>query len=428
MAKSTCALALGLAVVVGCNGTDVDGNDSNAATGTSSSTDDSGGGVDDPDDGTDVDDGTTDVDGDNDSGAETGDENPSPTCGTDVADQLDVLGVPGVSVGIIKDGQLMCTAVAGMADIEAARPVTPDTVFAWASVSKTVTGTAAMVLFDDGHFALDDDIDEHLPFSARNPNCPAQPITFRQLLTHTSSIVDNDAIYDAGYTIGDSMIPLGEFVEGYVVPGGAYYDAAENFDEACPGQVNDYSNVAIGLLGHLVAEISGMPFDRFCRERIFTPLGMDETSFHLAELDEANVAMPYDGESPATFVALGHQGFPTYPDGLLRTSVPHMARFLAMSAELGEYEGERILAESTAQEMRRIQFPELDDTQGLVWFYDPDETRLGHDGDDPGTSSLLFFDPTDGTGALVVSNGVWPEDGTSPYVLLEALFAEAKGG
>src|SRR5689334_15553350 len=71
-----------------------------------------------------------------------------PTCNTDVASALGALHVPGVAAGIIKHGQLACTATAGMADIASARPVTPDTVFAWASVSKTVTATALMILYD----------------------------------------------------------------------------------------------------------------------------------------------------------------------------------------------------------------------------------------------------------------------------------------
>jgi len=69
-----------------------------------------------------------------------------PTCTTDVAAELGALHVPGIAAGIIKHGQLACTATAGMADIANARPVTPDTVFAWALVSKTVTATALMIL------------------------------------------------------------------------------------------------------------------------------------------------------------------------------------------------------------------------------------------------------------------------------------------
>jgi CubicO group peptidase (beta-lactamase class C family) len=330
-----------------------------------------------------------------------------------------------VSAGIIAGGRLVCTAVAGQANIEAGRAVVPDTVFAWASVSKTVTATAAMMLVEEGAIDLDADVDDYLTFPVDNPNCPDEPITVRQLLTHTSSIRDNGVIYDRSYVIGDSPIALGDFVRGYLVPGGDYYDAEGNFKTDCPGQVNVYSNIAVGLLGHVVEEVSGTPFEELCRQRIFAPLGMDQSSFRLADLDLDGVAMPYDGRD--TFRPHGHNGFPTISDGLLRTSVPHLARFLAMFAELGVYRGERLLSEATAIEMRRVQIPDLDDTQALIWYYDDYGDRsdlLGHDGDDPGTSALMFFDPETGDGALLVANGIWVQ--AEANALLGTLFAEAK--
>jgi hypothetical protein len=102
-----------------------------------------------------------------------------------------------------------------------------------------------------------------------------------------------------------------------------------------------------------------------------------------------------------------------------------------MIAQLGEYDGQHILAEKTATEMRRVQIPDLDDTQGLIWFYDDYGTRkdlLGHDGDDPGTSSLMFFDPANGDGAILIANGFWydaDEDSPAADALLGKLFDEA---
>ncbi|MEM9491775.1 MAG: serine hydrolase domain-containing protein [Myxococcota bacterium] len=363
-----------------------------------------------------------DLDSGTDSGPGIGPDANAPACHTDLTPHLDLMGVPGLSAGIVKNGRLACTAVAGHADVEQNRRVEPDTVFAWASVSKTVTAVAAMILHDQGHLDLDGDIDAVLPFSTRNPHCPGQPITVRQLLTHSSSIVDSD-LYDDYYVSGDSPIGLGEFVRGYVTPGGAYYSAEANFAAACPGTVNEYSNVAVGLLGHVVESIANMGFDAFCRERIFAPLGMHKSSFHLANLDIANIAMPYMGRIP-----VGHLGFPTFPDGLLRSSVPQLARVLAMMAERGVYEGQRILDPATVVEMARVQIPALDDTQGLLWFYDRGGAVLGHDGSDPGISSFMYFDPHTGDGVLMVANGDWyaaDDDAPAAHALLGELFAEA---
>jgi CubicO group peptidase (beta-lactamase class C family) len=370
-------------------------------------------------------------------GHPTGDDNGDddggglPACTTDVAAAMPAMRVPGVSAGVIAGGRLACTATGGDADIEAGRAVTPDTLFAWASVSKTVTATAAMILVEEGRIGLDDDVAMHVPFPVRNPRCPSSPITIRQLFTHTSSIIDNDVTYYESYVIGgDSPIALGDFVRGYVEPGGAYYDAAGNFDPDCPGTYYEYSNVAVGLLGFVVEHVTGTPFDRFCHDRIFTPLGMTETSFRFADLDPDRVAMPYDGR-PGQFVAHGHIGFPTYPDGGLRASVPELARFLAMMIGAGEVDGVRILGEDAVQEMRRLQIEALDDTQGLIWFYSDYGTRrvLGHDGSDPGTSALMFFDPADGDGALLVANGDWYHTVANEMAadaLLGALFDEAR--
>lgn len=352
-----------------------------------------------------------------------------PACDIDFAPQLKKLGVPGLAGGVVANGRLACTAVAGMANIRKDRPVVPETVFTWASVSKTVTATAVMVLVDDGLIDLDEDVDEYLYFEVDNPYCAGEPVTVRQLLSHTSSIADGDA-YDDSYVDGDYPVALGTFLREYFTPGGEHYAKKQNFDRDCPGEVNEYSNVGTGLLGHIVEEVSGLEFDAFCRARIFDPLGMTDASFHLAALDKAKLAMPYEREGGKD-VAYGHFGFATPPDGLLRTSVPHLARFLAMTAEHGVYDGTRILSEESALEMRRVQYPDLDDTQGLGWYYDFTFPWIGHNGGDPGTSSMIFFDPETGVGALLVANGDWYEydkGGNDPKArkLLKQLMALAR--
>jgi CubicO group peptidase (beta-lactamase class C family) len=125
-------------------------------------------------------------------GGDDGDGPSVPQCATKVREKLHRLDVPGLSAVIIKNGRVACTAVAGMANLEKNRPVEPETVFTWASVSKTVTAVAVMKLVDDGAFKLDDDINSYLPFPVRIPACPGKPITFLHLLTHTSSIVESE--------------------------------------------------------------------------------------------------------------------------------------------------------------------------------------------------------------------------------------------
>ncbi len=323
---------------------------------------------------------------------------------------LAVLGVPGLAIGIVDGGEVHCTTVGGWADVEQPREVTQDTVFLWASVSKTVAATAAMILVEEGRLDLDADVDGYLPFTIDNPHCVGEPITVRQLLTHSSSIIDEEDVYDDSYTQGDSNVSLEAFARDYFIPGGANYDADGNFDVDCPGMYNEYSNIAVGLLGLVIERAAGVSYDTFCRERIFEPLGMDHTSFRLAELGEADLAMPYEGDIAQGLESVGHQGFPTYPDGLLRSPIPELSRFLAMISAGGVLDDTVILQSESVDEMLRIQDAEVDDVQALAFYYDFDARLVGHDGEDDGASSLMFFDPTTGRGVAMVANGIWYDD------------------
>jgi CubicO group peptidase (beta-lactamase class C family) len=165
-----------------------------------------------------------------------------PPCKANLTKYLQRLDVPGVAAGIVKDGRLVCASGAGMANIEKNIPVAPETLFLVASVSKTVTATALMQLYEQGKFKLDDDINRFLPFRVRIPRYPTAPITFRQLLTHTSSIIDNEKYINCPGTCeygsdlisfvtkeADSPISLKDFTTGYFVRNGAYYHKRANF-------------------------------------------------------------------------------------------------------------------------------------------------------------------------------------------------------
>jgi CubicO group peptidase (beta-lactamase class C family) len=322
--------------------------------------------------------------------------------GMDLTRDLRELGVPGLSAAIIVGGRVVCTPVAGLADTRARRPVSPRTVFTWASVSKTVTAAALMQLFEQGRFGLDDDIGPYLGFEVRIPACPDRPVTFRHLLSHTSGIQDS-RIYGRLYVPGDSPIPLGEFVEGYLAPGGRYHDPRRNFRKRCPGTVLEYTNIGAATIGRVVELLSGVPFERYVANRIFGPLGMTETSFRLRDLDASTIALP-GGTGPLL-------GFPTFPDGTLRSSPSTLARFLIAFMQGGSYDGRRILESATVTEMLRQQ-TDLDPSQGLIWHTQRFGERVmwGHTGDDPGISANMFFDPGTGIGVLLAANGEWRHD------------------
>ncbi|MFA6032749.1 MAG: serine hydrolase domain-containing protein [Myxococcota bacterium] len=164
-----------------------------------------------------------------------------------IAKQMASGNIPGIAVAVVK-GSGSCFAKGyGWANIEKKVPATKDTLWMLASVSKTFIVTSVMQLAEAGKIGLDDNVNMHLPFAVDNPGFPAVPVTIRMLLTHKSSIRDNWDVLNALLVDGDSPIALGDFLRGYLVPGGAYYDAAKNFYPTAPGAVHKYSNIGAAL-------------------------------------------------------------------------------------------------------------------------------------------------------------------------------------
>jgi len=324
------------------------------------------------------------------------------------AAQLDALGVPGLSVSMVRDGQVLWSGAYGFADAENALAVNEDTAFMLASVSKTVTGVALMQLYEDGLFELDDDVNDVLSFSVENPAYAGEPVTYRQLLTHTSSIRDNWNVMGNYYADGDSPVALDDFLEDYLDPRGSEYNASLNFYEWRPEEGASYSNIGVALAGYLVEALSGVPFDTHCDTRIFAPLGMDHTGWHLADFDDPDTEVAFPHDTPYAMDRIRHFGYPDYPDGQLRSSATDIGVFLATFANDGiSADGVRILEADTVAMMEAIQFPALDGTQGLIWYSTAVSGApvMGHGGSDIGTSTGMYFEPSSSAGFVALMNG-----------------------
>jgi CubicO group peptidase (beta-lactamase class C family) len=332
---------------------------------------------------------------------------------------------PGLSAVIVKDGAIAWQGAYGFRDAAATQPVTSDTLFELASLSKTVLAVAVLQLVEQGRLALDSDVSTALPFTVRNPNFPDWPITLRMLLGHVSGIVDNWPVIRAhSVENADAPVSLRDWFSGYLTSGGPWYSKKGNFARNAPGTAFTYSNQAAALGALAVEGASGEPFDGYCREHIFTPLGMRETSYRLAGLDLSHIAIPqawYGGG----FEELGHHGFPDYPSGTLRTSAPQLARFLLMVMNGGEYQDVRLLAPALVRQMLTPQYPSLDPAIGMLWFAIPQgrDVIIGHEGEDPGVNTLMYFRPKDRVGVIVLSNGN-PGFPATP-VIAARLFEEA---
>jgi CubicO group peptidase (beta-lactamase class C family) len=173
---------------------------------------------------------------------------------------------PGVSLGILKDNELIIQKNYGLANLEYQIPITNKTVFHAASVSKQFTAFAILLLEEEGKLSLDDDIRKHIP-EMHNFD---KKITLRHLATHTSGIRDQHNIFRlAGFSLADIITNQQalELIQN---------QKALNFE---PNEQYMYTNSGYTLLAEVVARISKKPFSEFIKERVFTPLKMNNTLF-----------------------------------------------------------------------------------------------------------------------------------------------------
>ena len=169
--------------------------------------------------------------------------------------------IPGLSVSIVKDDNIVWEKQLGYANIDGDIFVDENTMFILSSISKTITATALMQLFEEGLFSLEDDIDGYLPFNVNHPDYSLVPITFKMLLSHTSGIKDNWSVMP--YYDGDSQLELSYYLNEYFTPSGEFYNSNSNFTNSMPGTNYSYSNIGAALIGLLVEEISNQPFNEY---------------------------------------------------------------------------------------------------------------------------------------------------------------------
>jgi CubicO group peptidase (beta-lactamase class C family) len=281
--------------------------------------------------------------------------------------------VPGIVALVARNGKIVYHKAFGMADNQAGKKMETDGIFRIASQTKAITATAVMILWEEGRFQLDDPVSKYIPefknpqvlksFRYADTSWTTQPatreITVRHLLTHTSGIgygvIDGDErirmIYKkAGITdlFTTEDITIGESVKKL-----ARLPLHHN-----PGEKYTYSE-GLDVLGYFIEVVSGKPFDVFLRERLFDPLGMNDTWFYLPDNKASRlvtVQKPENGKwvpYPVTFYdpaypVKGAKRFFSGGAGLSCTAKDY-ATFLQMYLNGGELNGVRILSRTTVQ-------------------------------------------------------------------------------
>lgn len=349
--------------------------------------------------------------------------------------QLDSISKQGIfngfSVAIVNDKGILYEKGLGMADVAAQKPYTEQTIQNIASVSKTLIGIALLKAQELGKLKLDDPINRYLPFDVVHPNFPNDTITIRHLATHTSGILDNEFYMTKNYCIksgqdfhkirkafddlqvfnpADSLLPLEKYLNSALSKTGKWRNK-DTFLKTKPGATYEYSNTGATLAAFIIERATGQPFDAFTKQYILEPLGMKASGWHFKDVDLTKHARLY--ADPKT--ALPFYTMSTYPDGNFITSAHDLGLFL--SELIKGYDGRgTILNKESFREYFRPQLtaenfvtrdtknPYNDSFNTGIFIGFGYSGYVGHTGGDPGVATMLFLDPKQKIGRLLILN------------------------
>ncbi len=315
--------------------------------------------------------------------------------------QRDYDHLPGISVAIVTDQEILWSKGYGMADLEKAIPSSPNTIYSICSISKLFTSVAIMQLRDAGKLRLEDLVSDHLSwFNIKQQYPDTGPITIRSLLTHSSGLPrESDYPY---WTGPDFPFPTQEQVKAKLGSQKTLYP---------PSTYHQYSNLGLTLLGEIVAEVSEVPYQQYIQENILNPLRLADTRPKLPEalwretLATGYSALKRDGtrDMLPLFQAKG-----IAPAAGFSSTVEDLARFASWQFRLLEKGGKEILKASTLREMHRVHWvnPDWKTTWGLGFFVREVDgrTMVGHSGGCPGFRSILNIDPQKKQAFIVMIN------------------------
>jgi CubicO group peptidase (beta-lactamase class C family) len=313
---------------------------------------------------------------------------------------------PSLAVAIIKNDSMVWSKSYGYADIKNKRLATNATVYMLASISKTFTATALMQLWEKGFFNLDDDIDNYLPFTVRNPSYPDVPITFRMLLTHRSSIASRTISLFTLFSI--FRLPY-SYLGEYLTPGKFLY-SPKNWENFPPGQDQYYSCTAYELLGYLVECLSHQTLPEYCTKNILQPLDMKNSSYYPSDFTREQLATQYMYIGGA-YISLPEFEDRNYASGGLRSTVEDLSHYLIAYMNGGQYQGVRILKNDTVKTMFTLQYPtDSYIGYGLGWqiYMNQNDSennlRIGHNGGMPGSQTYMFYHVFEHAGIIIFTN------------------------
>jgi CubicO group peptidase (beta-lactamase class C family) len=318
--------------------------------------------------------------------------------------QLRAAPAAGVTVAVVKDGQLFFAKGYGYADPDKGIPVDPDkTLFRPGSISKTFTWTAVMQLVEQGKLDLDTDVNSYLR-DFKLPATFAAPVTLRNLMTHTPGFEDGGV----GYLFkasAEELVPLDQFLRAHIPA--RVRPPTTDFSS---GTNASYSNWGTALAGRLVEIVSGQPFDDYIEAHIFAPLGMTRSTFRepVPQALASDVSGGFEFEG-GRFERKGFEYIHSVgPAGSLSSTATDMAKFMIAHLQGGANTQGRILKPETEQLMQtRTLSPDPALNGSLLGFYETwinGRRVIGHGGDTSHFHSEMGLLPEANLGLFVSVN------------------------
>ena len=308
--------------------------------------------------------------------------------------------IPGVSVAIVHDQEVLWSGGFGSADVAARRPADAETIYSVCSISKLFTSIAVMRERDAGRLHLEDPVGKHLSWFHLKRTEGEGDVTIEGLLTHASGLPrESDYPY---WSAPDFRFPSREQIIAKIGSQQALYAPETNFQ---------YSNLGLTLAGEVVAAVSGAPYDRYVRSSILEPLGLSSTTPEMPESERGKrlatgySALDREGrrEPMPFFTARG-----IAPAAGYASTAGDLGRFASWQFRLLEKGGSEVLKATTLREMYRVHWVETDPESfwglGFTVWKNGDKMFVGHGGSCPGYRTQILLMPQEKIATFLLSN------------------------
>jgi len=313
--------------------------------------------------------------------------------------------IPSASIALVSNDRVIWSDAYGYSNLWAHTPATTNTVYLIGSTFKTMSTVALLQQMEQGKFKLDDPVNKYLTDFKIQGEDPQHPITFRHLLTHTSSLPGD---FGAFPVWGDTVPPS---LEDYL---------SKSLKVTKPPMTKvEYSNMAYTLIGYLVQKFSGMPYKQYIQEKIFTPMEMSSTAFEPRPDMEERLSIPYVVD-PKTGSQVGavRVKASVWPAGIVYGTVLDQSNWLICNLNGGVFKGKRLISEDTLNQMFSLQYDQFkggiegiwgNETAGfgLTWWTEvrDGDRYFAHSGSLAGYTAFLLGNRDRKLGFAVLTNG-----------------------